>query len=130
MTDEGVFYYILICIPGQPRCEVCPLVGVCQAQRLRGKKQRFPACYNERSTGRANHGVCDESRGVYLLHQRPEKGLLTASYYAIERKNKNEQKNERKILRLFFVRFLLKWYRRKFVYYQEAHCERIKEFGI
>ena len=66
----------------------------------------------------------------YLLRQRPEKGLLPASYYAIERKNKNEQKNERKILRLFFVRFLLKWYRRKFVYYQEARCERIKEFGI
>jgi len=63
----------------------------------------------------------------YLLRQRPEKGLLPASYYAIERKNKNEQKNERKILRLFFVRFLLKWYRRKFVYYQEAHCERIKD---
>jgi len=63
----------------------------------------------------------------YLLRQRLEKGLLPASYYAVERKNKNEQKNERKNLRLFFVRFLLKWYRRKFVYYQEAHCERIKD---
>ena len=44
----------------------------------------------------------------YLLRQRPEKGLLLASYYAIERKNKNEQKNERKILRLFFRSFFVK----------------------
>ena len=43
----------------------------------------------------------------YLLRQRPEKGLLPASYYAIERK-KNEQKNERKILRLFFRSFFVK----------------------
>ena len=40
----------------------------------------------------------------YLLRQRPEKGLLLASYYAIERKNKNE----RKILRLFFRSFFVK----------------------
>ena len=85
------------------------------------------ACYNERSTGRDNHGVCGESRGVLSPSPTSGKSLLPASYYAIERKNKNEQKNERKILRLFFVRFLLKWYRRKFVYYQEAHCERIKD---
>lgn len=44
----------------------------------------------------------------YFLRQRPEKGLLLASYYAIERKNKNEQKNERKILRLFFRSFFVK----------------------
>ena len=67
----------------------------------------------------------------YLLHQRPEKGLLTASYYAIEKKKqKRTKKTNEKIYGCFFVRSLLKWYRRKFVYYQEAHCERIKEFGI
>ena len=106
------------------------MVGVCQAQRLRGKKQRFPACYNERSTGRANHGVCGESRGVLSPSPTSGKSLLPASYYAIERKTKNEQKTNEKFYGCFFVRFLLKWYRRKFVYYQEAHCERIKEFGI
>jgi hypothetical protein len=84
------------------------LGGVCQAQRLRGKKQRFPACYNERSTGRANHGVCGESRGVLSPSPTSGKSLLPASYYAIERKNKNEQKNERKNLRLFFRSFFVK----------------------
>lgn len=47
----------------------------------------------------------------YLLHQRPEKGLLTASYYAIERKKektKTNKKNERKNLRLFFRSFFVK----------------------
>ena len=44
----------------------------------------------------------------YLLRQRLEKGLLPASYYAVERKNKNEQKNERKNLRLFFRSFFVK----------------------
>ena len=33
--------------------------------------------------------------------------MLPASYYAIERKNKNEQKNERNILRLFFRSFFV-----------------------
>ena len=66
----------------------------------------------------------------YLLRQRLEKGLLPASYYAVERKTKTNKKTNEKFYGCFFVRFLLKWYRRKFVYYQEAHCERIKEFGI
>ena len=30
-----------VCIPGQPRCEVCPLVGVCQAKKA-GKENEIP----------------------------------------------------------------------------------------
>lgn len=74
-----------------------------------GKETEIPLCVTMKEVQVETITVFVVRAGVfYLLRQRLEKGLLLASYYAIERKNKNEQKNERKILRLFFRSFFVK----------------------
>ena len=90
-----------VCIPGQPRCEVCPLVDVCLAKRA-GKEMEIPlritnkevpvepiTVFVVRTFGNgstvsvlremAGQNVVDPSI-CYLLHRRPAKGLLAGMW--------------------------------------------------
>jgi A/G-specific adenine glycosylase len=98
-----------VCIPGQPRCEVCPLAAVCMA-RAAGKETEIPlritkkevpvehltvfvvkaagSCHGvldtdgekqQRFTGQAMDGAVADT-DFFLLHRRPEKGLLAGMW--------------------------------------------------
>ena len=98
-----------VCIPGQPRCEVCPLVGVCLAKKA-GKENEIPLRITKKEVpvepitvfvvkrkqeeavqdkpiqsgcnGRRDQaGIPTEAATFYyLLHQRPSKGLLAGMW--------------------------------------------------
>jgi len=97
-----------VCIPGQPRCEVCPLVGVCQAKKA-GKENEIPLRITkkevpvepitvfvvklrkeEAAQDKPIQSCCNsrkdqadiptEAATFYLLHQRPSKGLLAGMW--------------------------------------------------
>ena len=92
-----------VCIPGQPRCEACPLVSVCLAKKagkeaeipLRVTKKEVPVepvtvfvvrlgqeepvqrCFDKR---RGKAEVPADAATLYLLHRRPSKGLLAGMW--------------------------------------------------
>lgn len=64
----------LLCLPRQPRCDRCPLGGLCRARRT-GRESAFPA-RRAGSTRRAEAAVAVATRrGRVLLAQRPLKGV-------------------------------------------------------
>ncbi len=92
-----------VCVPGQPRCEVCPLVSVCLAKKagkeaeipLRVTKKEVPVepvtvfvvklgqeepvqCCCDKRRGKAD--VPTDAAALYLLHRRPAKGLLAGMW--------------------------------------------------
>ena len=93
-----------VCIPGQPRCEACPLVEVCKAKAagkessipLRVTKKEVPVEYitvfvvrTAKESPDAKLMQCDAVKMVdalqkketlYLLHRRPSKGLLAGMW--------------------------------------------------
>ena len=92
-----------VCIPGQPRCEVCPLVDVCLAKKagkenvipLRVVKKAVPVepvtvfvvrlrqeepVQHSGDKRRGKAGVPADAATLYLLHKRPSKGLLAGMW--------------------------------------------------
>ena len=85
-----------VCIPGQPRCDVCPLVDVCLAKKA-GKENEIPLRITKKEVpvepvtvfvvtrkgtvpdcaGRSHAGV---DSVFCLLHCRPAKGLLAGMW--------------------------------------------------
>ena len=85
-----------VCIPGQPRCEVCPLVDVCLAKKA-GKENEIPLRVTKKDVPvepvtvfvvRCENSVpdcagksqTDVGSAFYLLHRRPVKGLLAGMW--------------------------------------------------
>ena len=69
-----------VCIPGQPRCEVCPLVGVCLAKK-EGKENEIPLRITKKEVPVEPITVfVVRAETFYLLHQRPSKGLLAGMW--------------------------------------------------
>ena len=92
-----------VCIPGQPRCEVCPLSGVCGA-KVAGKETEIPLRITKKEVPvepitvfvvrlrreepvqhsgdkrRGKAGVPADAATLYLLHKRPSKGLLAGMW--------------------------------------------------
>jgi A/G-specific adenine glycosylase len=92
-----------VCIPGQPRCEVCPLVDACLAKKA-GKENEIPLRVTKkevpvepvtvfvvklrqeepaRTNCNTRRGKADfpaEAAAFYLLHRRPAKGLLAGMW--------------------------------------------------
>ncbi len=67
----------LICLPnGIPLCENCPVAHLCQA-RLRGQTDFIPVRSPKKERRKEQRTLLlIEADGTYLLHRRPEKGLL------------------------------------------------------
>jgi A/G-specific adenine glycosylase len=92
-----------VCIPGQPRCEACPLAGVCRAKAA-GKETEIPLRITKKEvpvepitvfvvrrkqeeavqhSGDKRRGKADvpaDAATSYLLHRRPSKGLLAGMW--------------------------------------------------
>ncbi len=69
-----------VCIPGQPRCEVCPLSTVCKAKAA-GKEAEIPLRVTKREVPVEPVMVFVVRAGeLYLLHRRPSKGLLAGMW--------------------------------------------------
>ena len=92
-----------VCIPGQPRCDVCPLSGVCCAKAA-GKENEIPLRIVKKevpvepvtvfvvklrpeesvrtncNTRRSKADFPAEATTFYLLHRRPPKGLLAGMW--------------------------------------------------
>ena len=85
-----------VCIPGQPRCEVCPLVAVCQAKKV-GKENEIPLRVTKKDVPvepvtvfvvrwKGTEPDCagkphtEAESSFYLLHRRPAKGLLAGMW--------------------------------------------------
>ncbi len=85
-----------VCIPGQPRCELCPLVDVCLAKKV-GKENEVPlritkkdvpvepvtvfvVWWKENEPDCAGKSHTDADSAFYLLHRRPAKGLLAGMW--------------------------------------------------
>ena len=66
-----------VCVPKRPRCEVCPLAGICEGRRL-GIAADLPrkAAKRARPLKRGAAFVALDRRGAIYLVRRPEKGLL------------------------------------------------------
>ena len=92
-----------VCIPGQPRCDACPLSGVCRAKAagketsipLRVTKKEVPVEHitvfvvrlrqeepvrHSRDERRGKADVPADAAALYLLHRRPAKGLLAGMW--------------------------------------------------
>ncbi len=66
----------MICLPKNPRCEVCPLARSCKA-RVNGTQQLRPVRTVKKEVPHYVHGAAViVQRGRILLAQRPSKGLL------------------------------------------------------
>ncbi|MBI3661401.1 A/G-specific adenine glycosylase [Candidatus Acetothermia bacterium] len=65
-----------ICIPGEPRCLICPLMHLCEARRV-GRQSLLPVKSIKRSLPHYDVavGIVHKS-GKILITRRPEKGLL------------------------------------------------------
>ena len=69
-----------VCIPGQPRCDVCPLSGVCRA-KAEGKETEIPLRVTKKEVPVEPVTVfVVRTREFYLLHKRPPKGLLAGMW--------------------------------------------------
>jgi len=69
-----------VCIPGQPRCEVCPLVAVCLAKKA-GKESEIPLRLTKKEVPVEPVTVfVVYKENFYLLHRRPAKGLLAGMW--------------------------------------------------
>ena len=85
-----------VCIPGQPRCEVCPLVDVCLAKKA-GKENVIPLRITKKEVpvepvtvfvvqwkksipDCAGESHTEAESTLYLLHRRPAKGLLSGMW--------------------------------------------------
>ena len=69
-----------VCIPGQPRCEVCPLSSVCKAKAA-GKEAEIPLRVKKKEVPVESVTVFVMRAGeLYLLHRRPSKGLLAGMW--------------------------------------------------
>lgn len=69
-----------VCIPGQPHCEVCPLVGICQA-KAEGKENVIPLRITKKNVPVEAITVFIVRKGdSYLLNRRPAKGLLAGMW--------------------------------------------------
>ncbi len=89
-----------ICIPKAPRCENCPLDFCCESRRLgletelpvRKKKGEVPVYHIT--------AVILENDGMYLLHRRPDTGLLASmwEFPAVRTDTKEEGKEALKEL--------------------------------
>jgi len=66
-----------VCVPRKPRCEICPLVEMCEGRR-RGVAAELPrrAARAERPTRRGVVFVLVDRAGQTLLRERPPRGLL------------------------------------------------------
>lgn len=66
----------LVCVPGAPRCEVCPLAQLCQGYAA-GRAAELPVKPAPKAKGRVPVTVAliESERGV-LLQRRPARGLL------------------------------------------------------
>ena len=67
----------LVCIPGTPRCGECPLRAGCAAYR-NGDAETLPVLPEKKSkrTEKMTVIILQDTDGNYLLHKRPDKGLL------------------------------------------------------
>ena len=99
-----------VCIPGQPRCEVCPLVDVCLAKKagkenvipLRVVKKEVPVepitvfvvRWEKSVSGCAGKLHTDVDSAFYLLHKRPSKGLLAGMWEFPNRVGEGKQGRE------------------------------------
>ncbi len=69
-----------VCIPGQPRCEACPLSGVCGAKAA-GKEAVIPLRVTKKEVPTEPVTVFVVKAGeFFLLHRRPAKGLLAGMW--------------------------------------------------
>ena len=84
-----------VCIPGQPRCEACPLADICQA-KMAGKEREIPLRNAKKEvpvepvtvfvvryraeTGDSVSAGGTETTVFYLLHRRPAIGLLAGMW--------------------------------------------------
>ena len=69
-----------VCIPGQPRCEVCPLSSVCKAKAA-GKEAEIPLRVKKKEVPVEPVTVFVMRAGeLYLLHRRSSKGLLAGMW--------------------------------------------------
>jgi A/G-specific adenine glycosylase len=67
----------LICVPSNPRCLICPLINLCQAQR-EGIQNALPirATRTFRPHRDVTAGVIYDEQGRFLITRRPLDGLL------------------------------------------------------
>ncbi len=69
-----------VCIPGQPRCEVCPLDRVCKAKAA-GKENVIPLRVTKKEVPVEPITVFVVNlEGFCLLHRRPAKGMLAGMW--------------------------------------------------
>jgi A/G-specific adenine glycosylase len=65
-----------VCLPGRPRCSVCPAAGLCEA-RARGEEGRLPIHRRKKPIPhREVVAAFIQSGGRYLLARRPAAGML------------------------------------------------------
>ena len=66
----------LVCVPGAPRCDACPLAGVCRG-RAAGRQAQLPVKPAPKAKARVPVTVAlVQSPAGLLLQRRPAKGLL------------------------------------------------------
>ena len=66
----------LVCVPGAPRCDACPLAGVCQGHAA-GRQAQLPVKPAPKAKARVPVTVAlVQSPAGLLLQRRPAKGLL------------------------------------------------------
>ena len=66
----------LVCVPGAPRCDACPLAGVCRG-RAAGRQAQLPTKPAPKAKARVPVTVAlVQSPAGLLLQRRPAKGLL------------------------------------------------------
>jgi A/G-specific adenine glycosylase len=67
----------LVCVPGQPECDICPLTNLCLA-KARGVQAERPVTARRAPTPHypVAAAVITDSIGRYLIARRPTRGLL------------------------------------------------------
>ena len=70
----------MVCIPGRPHCEDCPLCPWCQA-KAKGQEESIPLRITRKNIPTEEIAVAVISRhGQWLVHRRPETGLLASMW--------------------------------------------------
>jgi A/G-specific adenine glycosylase len=65
----------LVCTPKQPKCLVCPVVGLCEAAK-RGIAEQLPVKVGRKAPMAVRHHIVAIERGEgFLFQQRPSAGL-------------------------------------------------------
>ncbi|HSU80353.1 MAG TPA: A/G-specific adenine glycosylase [Candidatus Angelobacter sp.] len=69
----------LVCKPKQPKCDECPLANGCMAN-IEGAQSAYPVKSKKTKTTKKAYQVLllKDTNGCYLVHQRPENGLLAS----------------------------------------------------